>query len=118
MQKTMPMKCDVDVIHKDVVEMTKSLAMSPIDIANSASTVNLMSDPTRLGIIVMLDIHEQCVCDLAVLLNKTKSVISHQLKVLRDAGAVKVQKAGKISYYSLIDPTIQQYISIMKANNK
>lgn len=108
------LKCDVDVIHKDIVANTQASAMTPKDIASAAMVAGRLSDPTRLGIIVMLDIHEQCVCDLAVLLNKTKSVVSHQLKILRDTGVVRMRKSGKIAYYSLVDPTTRQYLSIMK----
>ncbi|HBL6241156.1 TPA: helix-turn-helix transcriptional regulator, partial [Listeria monocytogenes] len=39
----------------------------------------------------------------AVLLNMTKSAISHQLKTLRLANLVKNRREGKIVYYSLAD---------------
>ena len=48
-----------------------------------------------------LDEHEMCVCDLAVLLNMTKSAISHQLRTLREANLCENRREGKIVYYSL-----------------
>ena len=49
-----------------------------------------------------------CVCDLAVLLNMTKSAISHQLKTLRLANLVKNRREGKIVYYSLTDKHVYE----------
>ena len=44
-----------------------------------------------------------CVCDIASLLNMTKSAISHQLRILRQTKLVKIRKKGKEVYYSLAD---------------
>ena len=48
-----------------------------------------------------------CVCDLAVLLDMTKSAISHQLRVLKKANLVKNRKDGKIVFYSLSDDHVK-----------
>ena len=53
-----------------------------------------------------------CVCDLAVLLGKTKSAISHQLKALRLANLVKFRREGQIVYYSLADDHIKDILEI------
>ena len=50
---------------------------------------------------------ELCVNDLAVILNMTKSAISHQLRLLKASGQVKSRKEGKFVYYSLDDEHIQ-----------
>ena len=44
-----------------------------------------------------------CDCDIAALLHMTKSGISHQLRVLRQARLVKYRRDGKIVYFSLCD---------------
>ena len=44
-----------------------------------------------------------CVCDIANLFNMTKSSISHQLRILKQAKLVKYRKSGKTVYYSLAD---------------
>ena len=48
-----------------------------------------------------------CVGDLAYLLNMTKSAVSHQLKVLKEAKLIKSEKRGKNVYYSLNDHHVQ-----------
>ena len=52
--------------------------------------------------------NELCVCDIAVVLDMTKSAVSHQLKYLRQANLVKNRKEGKIVYYSLSDDHVKE----------
>ena len=66
-----------------------------------------MGDGTRIQLLWALEESEMCVGDLAVLLDMTKSAISHQLKVLRLAKLVKSNKIGKNVYYSLDDNHIK-----------
>jgi ArsR family transcriptional regulator len=49
-----------------------------------------------------------CVCDLAALLNMTKSAISHQLRYLRQANLVKPRRQGKEVFYSLADDHVKE----------
>jgi DNA-binding transcriptional ArsR family regulator len=49
---------------------------------------------------------ELCVHDIARLLGRSSSTISHQLRVLRHMKLVKFRKSGKIVYYSLDDDHI------------
>ena len=65
---------------------------------------------TRTKILWALDIDEMCVCDLAALLNMTKSAISHQLRTLREANLVKFRKEGKIVFYSLSDNHVKDIL--------
>ncbi len=68
-----------------------------------AETFKALGDPTRTQILYALAKDELCVCDIAYLLGKTQSAISHQLRVLRNLDLVKYRKEGKIAYYSLND---------------
>lgn len=63
----------------------------------------VMGDSTRLQILWALDEKEMCVGDLAVLLNMTKSAISHQLGVLREAKLIRCRREGKQVIYALDD---------------
>lgn len=69
-----------------------------------ANIFKVLSDPTRIRILALL-VHqdELCVTCIADGLNMTHSAISHQLKLLRDAGLVKFTKDGKEVFYSLDD---------------
>lgn len=50
----------------------------------------------------------KCVCDIANLLNMTKSAVSHQLRALREANLVKFRKVGKEAMYSLSDGHVKE----------
>lgn len=63
----------------------------------------VMGDSTRIQLLWALEESDMCVGDLAVLLNMTKSAVSHQLKVLRTAKLVRARKKGKNVYYALDD---------------
>ena len=66
-----------------------------------------MGDSTRIRLLWALEEAEMCVNDLAVLLDMTKSAVSHQLKILRTAKLVKAEKRGKNVYYSLTDEHVK-----------
>lgn len=100
--------CDCDVIHKEVVEKVKEVMPEKQAITNLTSLYKAFADKTRLEILYALHESEMCVCDLAVLLNMTKSAISHQLKTLRLANLVKNRREGKIVYCSLTDKHVYE----------
>ena len=100
--------CDCDVIHKEVVEKVKEVMPEKQAITNLTSLYKAFADKTRLEILYALHESEMCVCDLAVLLNMTKSAISHQSKTLRLANLVKNRREGKIVYYSLTDKHVYE----------
>jgi len=79
-----------------------------------ANLYKVFADNTRIKILWALTCEKMCVCDLAVLLDMTKSAISHQLKTLRLAGVVKYDKQGKEVYYSLADDSVKEVFKRMK----
>ena len=99
--------CDCEVIHEDVVNEVKNLMPPTEDFFDLTTLYKAFSDPTRVKILWALHCHEMCVCDLAGLLNMTKSAISHQLKTLRLSNLVKFNKQGKVVYYSLSDDHVK-----------
>jgi len=100
--------CDCEVIHGEVVDKVKGMMPPGKDFYDLANLYKMFSDNTRVRILWALYCNEMCVCDLAVLLNMTKSAISHQLKSLRLANLVKYDKQGKVVYYSLADIHIKE----------
>ena len=74
------------------------------------SFFSLFSDLTRLRMISALAISEMCVTDLSSLLNINQTTVSHQLKTLRDIGAVKYRREGKIILYSLRNDIINEVL--------
>lgn len=99
--------CDCDVIHSDVVEHVREHLPNNVLLYELADFFKVFGDGTRTRILCALDTHEMCVCDLAVLLDMTKSAISHQLKSLRQANLVKYRREGKNVFYSLADDHVK-----------
>jgi ArsR family transcriptional regulator len=101
------LQCDCDAVHEDVVGRVRDAMPQRDDFHRLANLYKMFSDPTRVRILWALHASEMCVCDLAVLLNMTKSAISHQLKSLRLSNLVKYDKRGKVVYYSLADEHVE-----------
>jgi len=99
--------CDCDMIHQEVVGVVRGQMPPATDFYELADLYKMFSDSTRVQILWALNCSEMCVCDLAVLLNMTKSAISHQLKSLRMANLVRPRKDGKVVYYSLADSHVK-----------
>ncbi len=97
--------CNIDLINKVKPNMPKMQTLYEL-----SDFFKVMGDSTRIQLLWALEESEMCVSDLAVLLNMTKSAVSHQLKVLRTAKLVKALKTGKNVYYSLDDAHIKEIL--------
>ena len=95
--------CDCEVIHEDVVARVRGAMPDGGDFYTLSNFYKMFADNTRLKILWALSREDMCVCDLAVLLDMTKSAISHQLKSLRLANLVKYEKRGRNVYYALAE---------------
>ena len=110
--------CDCDVIHQDVVNTVAAGMPSDDDVMSLAELFSVFADSTRVRILWAIDRAEMCVCDIAVLLNMTKSAISHQLRVLRENKLVKTRRDGKVIYYSLADDHVKEIFETAVAHLK
>ena len=99
--------CDCEVIHEEVVGRVRKTMPKEEDFYDLADLYKMFADSTRVRILWALSREEMCVCDIAVLLDMTKSAISHQLKSLRLSNLVKYDKRGKEVYYSLADSHVK-----------
>ena len=72
--------------------------------------LRLLGDHTRIRILFALKEKEMCTGDIAVLLNMTKSAVSHQLAVMRNMHQVRARREGKNIFYSLDDHHIVDII--------
>ncbi|MCK9480079.1 MAG: metalloregulator ArsR/SmtB family transcription factor [Firmicutes bacterium] len=99
--------CDCEVIHSETVAKVQKELLSDDLVYGLANLYKSFGDMTRIKILHALSVSEMCVCDLAYLLNMTKSAISHQLKKLRDANLVRFRREGKVVYYSLSDSHVK-----------
>ena len=68
---------------------------------DTAKMLRAMSDPKRLRIVDMLSCGELCGCKILEEFHITQPTLSHDMKVLSEAGIVKQKREGKNIYYSL-----------------
>lgn len=100
--------CDCDAIHGDVVSAVRERMIDDKEIYDLADFFKVFGDSTRVKIMCALDAtKEMCVCDLAALLNMTKSAISHQLRSLKQANLVTFRREGKEVYYAMADEHVR-----------
>ena len=104
--------CDCNIIHQDIVNDTLNNMIDENLLNKLAEFFKILGDTTRTKILFALDQNEMCVCDIANVLNMSKSSISHQLGTLRRSGIVKCRKQGKEVYYMLDDDHVKQLFEV------
>lgn len=78
-----------------------------------AKKLKILADPKRLQIIDLLMEGVQCNCELGDALGMSANLISHHLRVLREAGLVEVERDASDArwvYYSLNKEALNQII--------
>jgi len=79
-----------------------SLAYIPAMPIDSKTFFQLLSDPTRLRCLLLMQAEgELCVCELTHALGQVQPKISRHLAALRDAGVVSSRRQGQWIYYRL-----------------
>jgi ArsR family transcriptional regulator len=68
---------------------------------NFADIMKLLSDPTRLRILMLLMKKELCVCQIMGVLGVSQPLVSRNLQLLSYAGFLDERKEGKLVFYSL-----------------
>lgn len=104
--------CDLCIIHKENIKRAKKLSLDDDKLMLIADFYKALSDSTRIRIINALSVGELCVCDIAKLLNMTKSAVSHQLRYLREMDIVKNRKEGKEVFYVLSDEHVKTIFTL------
>lgn len=63
--------------------------------------MKLLSDPTRLRILMILTKKEMCVCQIMGVLGISQPLVSRNLTLLNGAGFLEQRREGKLVFYSL-----------------
>jgi len=72
---------------------------------NFLQTVGSLNDETRLKILRFIDENGAvCVCDIESSFEMIQSRISRHLKILKEAGFLRVERKGRWAYYSIRSP--------------
>ena len=72
-----------------------------------------ISDPKRLRIVDMLSCGELCACVILESFRITQPTLSHDMKVLTEAGIVLDRREGKNTFYSLNRPALDQMLTTL-----
>ena len=102
--------CAVPAAHLRAMSMVKTEMPEDTVLYDLAELFKVFGDTTRIRILYVLFEAELCVCDIAELLGMTQSAISHQLRVLKNAGLVTFRREGKSAVYSLADGHVRTII--------
>ncbi len=104
-------RCEVDCLHPDLVRPILGRSLGDEGAASVAVLFAVLADPSRVRILHLLAmVDELCVCDIALVLGMSVSALSHQLRFLRERGAVGRRKAGRIAYYRLVDDHLRRLV--------
>jgi len=88
--------------------------------SSTAEIFKQLSDPTRLQIFWLLCHQEECVINIAALLDMSSPAVSHHLRSLHDSGLILSRRDGKEVYYrvsetercDLLHKTVEQVMEI------
>jgi ArsR family transcriptional regulator, lead/cadmium/zinc/bismuth-responsive transcriptional repressor len=88
-----------------------SSALADVDTTGWAQRFDLLSDPNRLEILLVL--HRApgiCVGDLAAVLGRSENAVSQALRVLRQQGWVSSTRVGRSVSYRLEDEIVHDLL--------
>ena len=71
------------------------------DVAAPVSALRALADPLRWRIVELLAAEELCVCHLVEELGVAQPLVSHHLRVLREADLVETERLRYWTYYRL-----------------
>ena len=95
----------------DAVVRRASSALADVDTSGWAQRFDLLSDPNRLEILLVL--HRApgiCVGDLAAALGRSENAVSQALRVLRQQGWVTSTRVGRLVSYRLEDEIVHDLL--------
>lgn len=78
-----------------------------------ADTFGLLSDPTRLSIVLSCMEQERAAGEIAERIGSSASLVSHHLRLLRSARILKAERRGKQVFYSMADGCVHSVLKIM-----
>ena len=105
--------CSIECLHPAAIRPLLGRTLGSDGATGVAHLFETLADPSRARILHALSIAEGelCVCDIALVLGMSVSALSHQLRYLRERGAVNRRKVGRIVYYRLVDEHLRRLVA-------
>lgn len=88
---------------------------SESEIAGIIKILGALDSPLRLRIVLLLNEREHYVHELVSTLEKSQPLISQHLRVLKKAGIVESERAGREVTYRLVTPDIMQLVEMAQS---
>ena len=101
-------------LHEARVKTVVSSMPSDGKIAEMGARFKVISEPSRLKILLALAAGELCVDHITEAVGGNQSAVSHQLRTLKDNRIVKCRREGKKVVYSIADGHILTMIEMAK----
>lgn len=102
--------CERETEHSKSAQRAKEGIFSSVELEKMCSVFRMLSEPTRLKIVLALLQGDMCVYHLMEVCDGTQSGVSHQLRVLRDNRVVKATRIGQSVEYSIADSHIREIV--------
>ena len=83
------------------------------EIAGVSEAMIQLGDPSRLRIFWLLCHCEECVVNIAAIVNMTSPAVSHHLRILKSSGLIISRRDGKEMYYKTADTELAQMLHHM-----
>lgn len=103
--------CEFMHAHPDTIEKITNAMPDEDTLIDLAELFKVFGDSTRIKILSALSGGELCVCDVSTAVGMTSSAVSHQLKILKNAGLVSFRREGKTVFYALADDHVMTILS-------
>lgn len=91
----------VDMICRALVPTESLLEIPVIELDRVQGLLKLLGEPSRLRIFALLTQGERCVCDIEATMMMPQNLVSHHLRVLREAGLIEARREGRWAYYRI-----------------
>lgn len=100
--------------HEARVMNIKKSMISDEKIEDMCARFKVMSEPSRLKILLALEGGELCVDHITEAVGGNQSAVSHQLKILKDNKIIKSRRSGQNVLYSVSDWHVLTMIEVAK----
>ena len=100
------MENNTNLNEKDILAIHEK-RLSPASFQTLSKFYSIFADPTRLTLVSLLSENELCVNDIALIMDRSQSRVSHQLAILRNRDIVTYYRKGKKVLYTLTDNHIK-----------
>ncbi len=104
--------CDREPAHEQAAARAKEGMLYPEALEKACAVFRMLSEPTRMKVVLALMQGNMCVYHLAEVTDSTVSGVSHQLRLLKDNGVVKAERLGRNMEYSIADDHVRKIVDM------